>query len=360
MIFDSEEIEVIRRKYEDISTYYAPDIVLLDRASHLAGEREYLEDLISQVPQAVQNKWKKTLLVDLNPQHIGTWFEMMLFGWLKKIGITDAEPIVEGNLPDFVLSTNDGIQVAIEARAWTIDEAERSYRKRSGEIFDTLDDVKRPFIIHVEKFIVGGRLNVLDFTQEVTNWLDTKPMTPLHYNDTKGNFIHLTAQYESRLTTVGVIGGGGGYWVNPAVLRSPLREKAAQHPKLRNAKHPYVIALFLESQLYSAEEVAEAWFGRQSIVIDTTTHKIVGERLDGSGLHFAAREIRHRSVSGTLIFRASLNKSTQMRDIDAWYIQNPYANAPINAEIFPVKSWFGVAAKTTSSYSMKWFNPADT
>jgi hypothetical protein len=82
MIFDSSAMRRLRLKYSSEPDFSAPRIVLIDRSTKFAGEREYLEQLVSQALVARQRDWIGRLLNEDHAQFMGAWFEIMLYGWL--------------------------------------------------------------------------------------------------------------------------------------------------------------------------------------------------------------------------------------------------------------------------------------
>src|SRR5688572_33198080 len=83
MIFDTPGMQKLRVKFKHVPDFDASEIVLLDKSQHLIGEHEYLKKIIQSVPEYTQKKWKNNLLSEDIENHMGTWFEMMLFGWLQ-------------------------------------------------------------------------------------------------------------------------------------------------------------------------------------------------------------------------------------------------------------------------------------
>jgi hypothetical protein len=142
--------------------------------------------------------------------------------------------------------------------------------------------------------------------------------------------------------------------VNPDVLKAPLSKKAGQHKALRDAGFPYIIAIFLEPPHLSAEEITGAWFGKTAILVDVDNNHVVEEKTDQSGIHFYGDEIRHKSVTGTLIFKAEYDKVGKSRFLQSWYVQNPYATVAINPTLFPVESRFVVVGQDEKFFEMKW------
>ncbi len=354
MLFDSDKMKILRKKYRDTPDLFAPEVIKLDRFETLSKEREYLEEILQSVSWRVQKKWLGDFSTANNGQHLSAWFEMMLYGWLDPIGCVHPEPEIEGNLPDFSLKTYEQ-EIFIEARSVSIEDQSRKKQARHSELFSVIEQTERSFIIVIEKYNVGGRLDVNEILISVTNWLDRNPEKSFNYLDAQNNEIVLSAKYEPNTAKVGVIDASSeAIWVNPEPLKRPIKKKAKQHRGLRHKDHPYIIALFLESWIYTAEEIVRVWFGNTQFVLNMHTPERVRQTIDRSGLHFWGRKIRHKTVSGSLVFKVRFNEAEKRRKLFGWYIQNPYANVPVNYSDFPVQAWFEKQQDSSGKMIMGW------
>jgi hypothetical protein len=352
MIFDSLQMAALREKYKDLPNYEVPEIIFLDRHEGYIGERELLEDLFVSVSEQKQGDWLGRLINEAPSQHVGAWFEIMLFGWLREQFIVQVEPEILSNYPDFSLDFRE-VQLAIEARVFLISPDKREWQIKFNRIFSSLSSIEKPFSVVLKIKQLGDRIRIDDFVNKVDKWLDVKADQNLEYQDESGNVIHLSATPRQTLKKVGVI-FSGGLFVNPDVLKAPLKEKAKQHKALRKAGFPYVIAIYLEPSYLSAEEVSEAWIGKPTIVYDVDTDIVVEEKLDESGIRFFGKEIVHKSVTGTLVFKAGYDNDKKSRYLQSWYVQNPHANVVIDPAVFSVESRFVVVGQDDKFFEMKW------
>jgi hypothetical protein len=352
MIFDSESMSRLRAQYASEPDYAVPKIVCLDRSDILASEREHLEELAQSAPQHVQKGWVGRLLSTDPAQHIGAWFEIMLYGWLLEIGPVVPEPLTEGTRPDFSVRIAEQ-EIYIEARALLVDADYRERERRLSEIREALQQIKLPFIVTIRRFKAGESTDSQRIADEAAKWLSDMAQVPFHYEDELGNKALLTADPQRTLRGVSVARIDTG-WPNPESLKTPLKEKAKRHKSVRRAGYPYVLAFFLESPWLSAEDVAEAWFGGTSVTIDVETSQVLHVGPDRSGLHFFGSELRHRTVSGTLVFRADLNKEIGRHELKPWYIQNPFAKRQIEPGLFPAESRFILLDEKQDNFSMAW------
>ena len=353
MIFDSESMSNLRAKYADAPDYGVPRVIFLDRSPKLSSEREYLERLVQSAPKEAQRGWVARLVSTDPGQHLGAWFEIMLYGWLMEIGRVEVEPWLEGSRPDFVLHVA-GQEIVVESRACLVGDVERQQGVRDAEVLARLNSIPLSYVVIIEKLAIDKDADVDTMMESVDTWPLTRPLTPFHYQDSQGNKVQLAAQEYPTLETVATIGPARTAWISPEPLKSPLREKAGQHRGLRRAGYPYVLALLLESWKYSAEEVAEAWFGGTRVTVDVQTNQPVEQGLDRTGLHFFGSEVRHRTVSGTLVFRADLNKAIGRRELRPWYIQNPFAHTHVGPSLFPAESRYVLVEEKAGHPAMVW------
>jgi hypothetical protein len=359
MIFDDERMGTLREKYSHQPDYQVPKIVALDRIDELAGERAYLETLIREVPAPKQKDLLGKLLQDNEGRHMGAWFELMLFGWLKENhrGQVIVEPHIEGHAPDFALITGS-TRIAIEARAYLVAEEQRAQRKREYAVLDTLGSIQRPYAVMVEELDARDGFDVVCVKTAVEDWLD-KPSSPrFSFHDESGSRLTLSLLRETRSTHVLTAGPTRDGDANPDRLKRPLREKALQHKGIRSARLPYVIALYIEPWDLSAEEVVSAWLGREQVVVDINTREVVEVRTDRKGIHYYRGKIRHRSVSATLVLKRQWNPDELRHSMRAWFVQNPYANVALSHETFNVVSAYIVTAQDEVHFSMGW-RPSD-
>jgi hypothetical protein len=353
MIFDTPEMERLRKRYASVSDFRVPRIIYLDRDSQLAGERFYLEDLFASAPQQKWSDWLHRLVNDDEAQHLGAWFEIILYGWLQEIGPVIVAPGTEGDDPDMALMIGSQT-VVIEANVHLLDPTVRQGLKYESEIMDTLGRVEKPYAVRIVNFRLNDTWDPEQLAHEVTSWLEG-PDGELHkFRDASGNEITLSANHIPELTHVAAMGQMHGGSVNAEPLKPPLRRKAGQHKKVRGAGYPYVLAMLLEPIDLSAKEVATAWFGATQIVIDLESREVKDVRTDASGLHFFGRGIQYTSVSGTLVFRTNWNPDLGRHELVASYIENPFARVPLDPAIFPVGSRFVVVQRGPTSLTMQW------
>lgn len=352
MIFDSPKMIALRRKYQGSPDYEVPEIVLIDRLTDFAGERYFLENLISKVSQTKQKDWIGRLVNKEPQRHIGAWFEIMLYGWLLENFIVDVEPEINGTYPDFVINGPD-YQFAIEAKAFLISPDDRENNQKFRCVSKALESIQKPFLIEFKFKQLGEKIDIKDFLEKVISWLDSEPDKNYIYQDEKRNIILMTAMFTSTFKKAGVA-STEAFWVNPDVLKSPLSGKAMQHKALRKIGFPYLIAIFLEPSILTAEEITQAWFGKQVVVFDPDSRKVVEEKIDQSGIHYWGHEIRHKSVTGTLVFKTDYSVNENSRKLEAWYVENPYAKVKIDPYLIPAKSRFIVINQKDGFYQMKW------
>lgn len=308
--------------------------------------------MLTNVSSDKQNDWMGRLVNIEANQHIGAWFEIMLYGWLQEHFVVQVEPKVLGNFPDFVI-TFENNYLAIEARAFLKTPEERERKVNFDRIWSLLGSIEMPFLVKLKIKRLGVGIETANFIQKVTKWLISEADQNLNYQDNLGNVIELSAKPKPALKKLSVT-SSLGLRVNPDVLRAPLKEKANQHTALRKAGYPYIIAIFLEPTELSAEEIVSAWIGKTIIVYNINTNQVIEEKFDQSGLHYFSHEITHKSVTGTLVFKAYYDGPRKSRYLKCWYVQNPHANVSVDPTVLPVESRFVVVGNDVSNFLMKW------
>ena len=358
MLFDTPQMNDLLQKYDGQPDYAVPEVVILARSPRFAGERTIIEAIFKSLPDTVRNDWGKRLICADHAQYKSTWFQIMLLDWLNQLGHATPEPEILGNNPDFLVEVGD-LKFVIEARAILISDAERSQQFWVSEILWLLNHIEEPsIVIRVEVGELVSRIDAASFLEQVTTWLHTAPETDFQYKDRQGNCIKLTPLEQRERGGVATVGPSSSFWVDSSKLKNPLREKASQHKAIRESEYPYLIAMYLEDEVYSGIEVVESWFGRQTFIVDTLTATVVDQRLDMSGIHYWRQEIRHRTVSGTLVFRGVFDERQKRRVLQSWYIQNPYATKPVDPGLFPVWARFVVKSQTGEHFQMGWESDA--
>lgn len=355
MIFDSPRMQELLKTYENEPDFMVPEIVFLTRTDKLENERAYFEELFAMAPAIKHNDWLGRLLSEDHEQFRGVWFEIMLYGWLLKIGNTEVEPIIEGNSPDYSVEMN-GQKVIIEARAFLQTPTERSEDRFVSGIFWALKRIKKPFLVEIIASRSKKLPNWNEFQEQVSLWLDLNPNEIFEFNDGMTVVVLKTIPLEvANFESVNAITNPGiAKLITSQPLKKPLRKKAGQHSAIRNANYPYVIALFLEPGYLSAEEVAKAWLGEEVWTVDFDKKEVVKTSSDHSGIHFAGSEIRHTTVSGTLVFRSDWSSAEKYSCLRAWYVENPFAKVPLDSTLFPVETRYVVTDKSDKGFRMAW------
>lgn len=353
MIFDNPTLGKLRSQYAEEPDYIVPYIILLDRKNDLIDERLLLETIITSVSPEKQKDWLGRLCSKEEHQYMGAWFEMMLFHWLLPSGDIEVEPEILGNRPDFLVR-KAGQEIIVEAKALLVSQSEREQKRWQSAIFSTIKEVKLPYILSVEVANLVSTPDTKKLIQEISHWLCTQPDKQYNFEDRAGNVVVFNSEHHPNLKNVGLLWAGEMQLVNPDALKPALQEKAKGNRAVRKAGYPYVIALFIENFLYSVEEVITSWFGNESVVIDTNTLEVIETKRNLRGLHLYRKQVTHRTVSGTLVFKAKHSENFRGNLLQGWFIQNPYAKVKVDEYIFPVENSFIVVEQDALGYKMAW------
>jgi hypothetical protein len=348
MIFDTPAMQKLRDKFKNVPDFDTPEIVLLDRSQHLLGERAYLEEIMRLVPEYTQKKWVNNLLSIDVENHMGTWFEIMLFGWMQDIGRFTVQPEIEDGSPDITLHAGKD-RIFVEAKTILTKEADREKNRRIAAVLSTLKTISLPFGLSIEQLSLKSQVDASLLSLKVKEWLESTPDQKFVFEDRHQNIVVFTAMSVPEFDHVVASGPAYGVFVNPEILKKPIKKKTKQHRQFRNSGYPYIIALYLDPFLQSAEEVVEAWFGKERWIVDVNKNEVITKNFDQSGLHFYGWEILHKSVSGTLVFKTKHDDKLKRRVLDARYIQNPFAKIWVDPFLFPVHSSY-----TIVEFAMSW------
>ncbi len=352
MIFDSSEIQKLRQKYAGVPNYELPKILLWDKFDEFENERLLLESLIGQVGEEKQKEWQHRLVKSDDGQFLGAWFEIRLFGWLKEYFSVQVAPSPYGCDPDFSVD-NGNTSIIIEAKAHLIKPEEKAKDQNLSRIFSYLECIKKPYFAHFEINHLGTSVEKGYLNNVVGQWLDSSD-EKLLYKDEYGNDFVFKDKKESQLDFF-CPSCSSGFTVESYELKPSLKGKAGQHKPIRDAGMPYIIALYIEPHNMSARDVVDAWFGKTVVIVDRNGGGIIDTRTNKQGLHYFGDIIRHKSVSGTLVFTSKTNPEKKMNELTISYIQNPFALNPFPTDFFPVHSRFVVVGKNEGYYEMDWF-----
>lgn len=358
MLFRSSEVLRLCEEYAQKPDFAVPEIVRLARSTVLAEERQEIEQAFQALSITVGKELRSRFISTDHAQHKSAWFQIRLNSWFDRFCRVTSEPQLLGNHPDFLLDIK-GQEIVVEARAVLIPEAVRISEAREQEVLWILNQIEEPsYAVRLRTVDLQYPIERGHFLKQVDIWLRNSPETTLDYNDEHNNRIVLQALWKREKGGIATVGPTRSSWIDSSQFQRPLREKASQHKAIRKSEHPYLIAIYLEDKSFSAEEIVEAWFGKHTAIIDINTVEIVDQQIDRSGIHYYGREVRHRSVTGTLVFRDAFDESQRGRALQAWYIQNPYAAKPIDPAILPVMARFVVQSQDERNYQMGW-EPGD-
>ncbi len=360
MIFDTPKMQELLSRYQNQPDFMVPEIVFLARTARFNMHRACLEKIFVRAPETKRSDWLGRILSIDHEQYRGAWFEMMLFNWLKELGAVEIEPIIEGNYPDYSVEI-DKRRIIIEARAILETTEERENKKFEEGISWALRQIEKPFDV----LIVDSRFSEFpdwsDFQRQVSGWLETIPNERFIYETDAAIIVLETLRVEGRAKDHVTVTTNPGMpkQIISKPIKSPLREKASQHKAIRSSGHPYVIALYLEPIDLSEREVVRAWFGEEVWTVNISQMEVVDSRLDRSGIHFIGSDVRHTTVSGTLVFKSGFSESEKCTFLQAWYVENPFAKTPIDPSIFPVYERYIVIDKSDEGCRMAWVKPND-
>lgn len=353
MIFDSPEVQQLIFKYANRKEYKIPPIVLLDRLENHTDEKLILESIFQKANPVKQKDWLARLCSLNYSDVISTWFEIMLANWLEQIGPIEIEPEIKGNLPDFLVKSENQ-QIVIEAKAVIITANKRNKKNWEHTIISAIKTIKLPYMLITKAVRLTALPNINLFLEKVNEWLSSTPEVDFTYEDRFGNIFVLESQPYPTSEYVITAWTGDAEFLDPAPLKSALKKKASDNKAIREAGYPYVIALSIEDFLFDAKDVIPVWFGNEHWIIDLSKLQVVESRRDSTGLINYRKELLHRTVSGTLVFKIDRKEGFRGNTLKGWYIENPYAKVKVDSSIFPVEARYIVVEKDTRNIKMAW------
>jgi len=353
MVFDTPEMEKLRETYSNQLSFHVPEIVFFDRYEGRKQERAFIEELVQDYSPEKLKDWLGNFINTDRRQHISAWFEIMVYSWLNSHFQVQIEPEINGRRPDFLIQAGEN-QILIESIAYLYSPEELLERSISSEVAYWLETIERPYAVDVEHEKYGTSLNKKDLINKVTFWIDHFDNERLNYSDKFGNIIHFHIAYKTGFNKIAVRVDGNVQLINTDEVKKPLHRKIKHHQLLSDDTHPYVIAIYLESWQYSADEVIEAWFGKTVTIFDPKTGNLLGERNDQTGLAFHRKKIQNRGISGILVFKRTEYPYDGNQILNCWYVQNPYARNPIDSDVFTADGRFIVMQVEDNLYKMDW------
>lgn len=348
MIFESNEIERLRKKYLKVLDFKCPQIIQLDRSEDLKNEKKVIDNTILKLDSQKQKSLFKQLCSKKGEHYIGAWFEIMFNNWLAELGEVKFEPLIHNDKFDFYLKV-DNVEVLFEAHVIAKNYTERA---KIDELKDGLKKINKPYLIGMLECKLESNCSIKSILKRTEDWLSDNPNVNLICHE-KEYDIHLYA-IENPTNNSLIIIESRKIKTSSENLKNPLHKKARQHKSIHEMDTPYILAFLLDEPTFTIEEVINAWYGNVQIHIDKKNRSVLGSSFDKSGLHFFGFNIQHKSVTGTLVFKRYKNPEKMIHEFDSWYIQNRYARTKIDYSLFPTKKNFIVLEKCDGGVYMGW------
>lgn len=151
---------------------------------------------------------------------------------------------------------------------------------------------------------------------------------------------------DSRIVGTGPVIGG---MVNSAErLRDRIIAKAGGRYDIADV--PFVVAVGVHDTLCSDDQVLQALYGGESVVVETAQ---LTRRNDGLfGADREHREGRHRRVSGVAVVNGL--RPWQPRQVDLAFYDNPHAARPAPEDLISASRRFGPAGRTEVGVRFDW------
>lgn len=338
MIFDSNEIKDAIKKYRYKKNFDIPEIVFLAKFPKLKAERELLESVIIQVDATRRNEWFYKIIQEDRGNHMGAWFEMMLYAWLcQQDGIVQTPVEYLNDHPDFVF-TKFGYKIAIEAHAISKKPYSIEEEKVESALINRIRRIQFPYIIHFEDYKFNSKINYDEVISVIKEWIKSDGNNQIEYHDKYNNEFTLSLGRKWASTHAEPTFSPEAFMIDSYPLQNPIKGKILQHPNIIEKKSPYVLALFLEPWYYSADTVLNAMFGNEKLIYNTETNQLIDNKFDGTGILLSNSDQIKKALSGVLTFKRSFQPTKGIHTFTITYHQNPFSQAPIFTDIFQVDS----------------------
>ena len=174
MIFDSRRARNLIAQFTHSKPWDRPYWVVFATTPEFGSERGYVEHVLTSAPRKHCIRWSKGLLTRSNATFVATWFEVMLFGWLREFISVTIEPTLRSGHPDFLVEINDR-EIYIEAAVYLLSEEERAEGRYVSQVFSLIRTLHHPYLVNVNLLDVQRDISERRFLAAVGPWLSNSP-----------------------------------------------------------------------------------------------------------------------------------------------------------------------------------------
>lgn len=300
----------------------------------------------------------KLLRSDLDEDHLTAFFELYLYQLFTRLGFTVVvEPEWPVNSPDFLLSLPTGEEILLEATSVFTELDFGVARKRENKVLDEINKrLKFPeYFLHMQ--LNGGptgeppygkickflrkELSKLDPIQveraavETQNkGFDRLPRIPWQHDSWDIEFFVIPVKPEARGKSNHRIIGSRSYgFFNSDLhhsLKSKIRSKASRYGELHI---PYIVAINFLSSFLDDDDVLDALFGKEQLIISIDTDETdLQRKLDGMWMGVSDGKVigKNKRMSGLLLFKNLYPHTVHVSNPILWH--HPYAYYPLNLD----------------------------
>lgn len=358
MIFDTDQYKKLEKRHKDQSIYFSPPILLRYAHDHYAREKIFLEKTIAEVPQEKRKQLINDLLSKQWGNHMGAWFEINLYDWLKKSCLLSPEFTDGRDKPD--LKIKNHLDFYIEAKAILKSDTERSHEHQETFFLDQLRQIHQPAILMIYKLRLKSLDDIPTIIKDIEHLIINKKFERTFLSYENGNFLEfeINTNTDDPDASVLIVGPVKTRSIKPNRLKNPVKNKYSKYSSLRHSKNSYIVAVFLEDSFFDHEDVRFAIFGKDTYYIDPQTNKIVGSSIDMKGIHYHQNQFKYQSIGGILVFKERYDAEQKRRTIYGYFIENPYStdSKKVSSGLFNTISDFLVIGRSENIAHMKWVN----
>lgn len=318
---------------------------------------EYLAALFAQFPASLQSDLQSRFFDSDEAQHLGAWFEILLSGWLSRVGRVSFPARKENqSTPDMEVILDDATHITFEAFVILPPPEVRRFERKFCRLWAVLRQIQRPYIMTIKNVKFEAAINWSAFKAHVERAIDSHASSHFHLRLNEGGVSLIAeARYDQDRENLSLI-FGRTMDIRPDPIMRRIREKVKQHRQIRG-QAPFVIAVLIAREDVTDEEMVRAVLGNSSVVIDTRTLQAIEHTIDYSGVFFHRQggkvQIQNTSISGLLGFELSHLKD-EAPYLQGVYVQNPFAKHFIEPDIWPVYRRYVVLAESEENFQMGW------
>ncbi|MBE7556684.1 MAG: hypothetical protein HS126_37010 [Anaerolineales bacterium] len=366
-VFDSQWVEDLKARYQQLPNYRRPRLYYLATQPKLEEERRKIEQWVAQTPISNQEILIKRLR---NPdQFFTTYNELVVGDLLRQCGHQlEYEKRFGSKTPDWYIAAKNELSGFVVEVATIFPTKQLQAEMQSwDELRYRLGEIEHYFHLWLsspsQASLAGKKIKpIVQFVKEWLNTFDPKVTRQSHeitYQDGKLQIkFALIPRKTEHKKAVEVAGPTFTQWVNVELLRDTISKKLKKYREVKDMNIPLVVAIVPTfSAGFDEETLLDALFGQEQMQLSMYDDEIVDTQMtrDRRGI------IAPRFQDGQpVVFNTSLSAVLWLQDTQefkAKIVHNPYASNPIPPQAFLGFPNLITIAQDNESMELKWVIP---